>query len=132
MYLSVQVSESLGRLIVPWTIIEFLEEGLSFGDLLSCIKAGRFSVIEVSDDLKQAKLLKTFIGNKPDALIVSGSDQYVIAVFSQFGIYVKFSVELPKEEAAIPVSHPNAFSIMIAAQRRVQLGDNGLPNPKVV
>ena len=57
MYLSVQVSESLGRLIVSWTIIEFLEEGLSFGDLLSCIKAGRFSVIEVSDDLKRAKLL---------------------------------------------------------------------------
>ena len=64
MYLSVQVSESLGRLIVPWTIIEFLEEGLLFGDLLSCIKAGRFSVIEVSDDLKRAKLLKTFVGNK--------------------------------------------------------------------
>jgi len=35
MYLSVQVMESLGRLIVPWTIIEFHEEGLSFGDLLS-------------------------------------------------------------------------------------------------
>ena len=59
MYLSMQVSESLGRLIVSWTIIEFLGEELSFGDLLSCIKAGRFSVIEVSDDLKRVKLLKT-------------------------------------------------------------------------
>ena len=58
MYLSVQVSESLGRLIVPWTIIEFLEEGLSFGDLLSCIKASCFSVIEVSDDLKRASYCK--------------------------------------------------------------------------
>ena len=57
MYLSVQVSKSFGRLIVPWTIIEFLEEGLSFGDLLSCIKADHFSVIEVSDDLKRVKLL---------------------------------------------------------------------------
>ena len=132
MYLSVQVSESLGRLIVPWTIIEFLEEGLSFGDLLSCIKAGRFSVVEVSDDLKQAKLSKTFVGNKPDALIVSGSDQCVMAVCSQFGIYVKFSVELPEEEVDVPISRPNAFSVMIAAQRRVQSGDNGLPNPKVV
>ena len=46
MYLSVQVSESLGRLIVPWTIIEFLEEGLSFGDLLSCIKAGVFQSLK--------------------------------------------------------------------------------------
>ena len=65
MYLSVQVSESLGRHIVSWTIIEFLKEGLSFGDLLSCINFGRFSVIEVSGDLKRAKLLKTFVGNKP-------------------------------------------------------------------
>ena len=47
------------------------------------------------------------IGNKPDVLIVSGSDQCVMAVCSQFGIYVsiyvKFSVELPKEEVAVPV-----------------------------
>ena len=92
MYLSVQVSKSLGRLIIPWTIIEFLREELLFGDLLSCIKAGRFSVIEVSDDLKRVKLLKTFVGNKPDALIVSGNDQCVIVVCSPFGIYVKFSV----------------------------------------
>ena len=85
------MSESLGRLIVPWTMIEFLEEGLSFGDLLSCIKASHFSVIEVSDDIKRAKLLKTFVGNKrnkPDALIVSGSDQCIIAVCSQFSIII--------------------------------------------
>ena len=82
------MSESLGRLIVSWTIIEFLGEELSFGDLLSCIKASRFSVIEVSDDLKRAKLLKTFVGNKPDALIVSGSDQCIIAVCSQFSIII--------------------------------------------
>jgi len=52
MYLSVQVSKSLGRFIVPWTVIEFHKEGLSFGDLLSSIKASHFSVIEVSDHLK--------------------------------------------------------------------------------
>ena len=96
MYLSVQVSKSLDRLIIPWTIIKFLEEGLSLGDLLSCIKASHFSVIEVSDDLKRAKLLKTFVRNKPDALIVSGSDQCEMAICSQFGLYVKFSVELKK------------------------------------
>lgn len=45
---------------------------------------------------------------------------------------MKFSVKLPEEEAAVPVSCPNAFSIMIAAQSRVQLRDNGLLNPKVV
>ena len=51
MHLSVQVSKTLGRSIVPWTvIIEFYKEGLSFGDLLSSINKGQFfSVIEVSD-----------------------------------------------------------------------------------
>ena len=61
--------------------------------------------------------MKTFVGNKPDALMVLGSDQCVITVCLQFGIYVKFSVELPKEETAVLVSRPNAFSIMIAAQK---------------
>ena len=77
-------------------------------------------------------MLKTYVGNKPDSLIVSGSDQCIIAVCSQFGVYVNFSVELPKEETDVLVSRPNAFSIMIAAQRRIQLGDNGLLYPKVV
>ena len=45
MYLSVQVSETLGRLIVPWTIIEFHEEGLSFGDLLSSVVLSLYAVI---------------------------------------------------------------------------------------
>ena len=31
--LSVQVNESLGRLIVLWTAIEFYEDELSFGEL---------------------------------------------------------------------------------------------------
>ena len=35
--LSVQVNEGLGGLIVPWTAIEFHENRLSFGDLLSSI-----------------------------------------------------------------------------------------------
>ena len=91
--ISVKVSKSLGRIIVPWSDIEFHEKALSFGDLLSCTKASRFSVIEVSDNLKQAKLLKTFIGSKPDVLIVSGSDKCIIAVCSQFSICIKLSVE---------------------------------------
>ena len=30
MYISVQVNESLSRLVVPWTVIKVHEEGLSF------------------------------------------------------------------------------------------------------
>ena len=35
MYLSIQVSKNVGRIIVPLAVIEFHEEELSFGDLLS-------------------------------------------------------------------------------------------------
>ena len=93
MYISVQVTIVLGRVIVPWTIVDFHEENVTFSEFFSCIKAGQYH-IEVTEELKRARLLKTFVGNKVDALIVSGIDQCVIPVCSQFGIYVKFAVEL--------------------------------------
>ena len=57
----------------------------------------------MSDDLKRPELLKTFIGNKPDALIVLGSDQWVITVCSQFGIYVKFSTDVSNDLINFPM-----------------------------
>ena len=43
-------------------------------EFFSCIKAGQYH-IEVTEELKTARLLKTFVGgNKIDALIVSGID----------------------------------------------------------
>lgn len=45
----------MGRLIVLWTIIDLHEEGLTFGETFNCIKADHYQVIEVSEDLKQAK-----------------------------------------------------------------------------
>jgi len=53
-------------------------------------------------------------------------------VCAQFGNYVKFVVELPELKDPEPVLLPNAFAIMKASQRCLQLGDKGLPFPEVV
>ena len=41
MYISVQVAIVLGRVIVPWTIVDFHEEDVTFSELSSCIKVGQ-------------------------------------------------------------------------------------------
>ena len=51
----------LGRVIVPWTIVDFHEENVTFSEFFSCIKAGQYH-IEVTEELKRARLLKTFVG----------------------------------------------------------------------
>ena len=85
MCVSIQVSKSLSRFIVSWTFIEFHKERLSFGNLIRSMKPGSFLIIEVSDDLKQPKLSKMFIANKTRCS--SGSNQYAVALCSQFGIH---------------------------------------------
>ena len=64
---NVQVTIVLGRVIVPWTIVDFHEENVTFSEFFSCIKAGQYHN-EVTEELKRARLLKTFVGNKIDAL----------------------------------------------------------------
>ena len=88
--------------------------------------------MEVSEDLKEAKLIRTFVGAKMETLMVASSGQSVLKVCAQFGNYVKFIVELPEPKDPEPVLLPIAFAIMKASQRRLQLGDNGLPFPEVV
>ena len=60
MYISVQVTIVLGRVIVSWTIVDFHEENVTFSEFFSCIKAGQYH-IEVTEELKRARLLKTFV-----------------------------------------------------------------------
>ena len=84
------------------------------------------------DDLKRAVLLRTFVGAKMETLMVASSGQSVLRVCAQFGNYVKFVVELLELKDPEPVLLPNAFAIVKASQRRLQLGDNGLPFPEVV
>ena len=132
MFVSVQVTASLGRPIVQWSILEINEDSMTFADLFEAIKAGRFEVISMSEELKKAKLSKTFVGTKTDGLMATSSNQ-TLRVCSQFGNYIRFSVDLVEEDSVrLPATLPNAFAIMAASQRRLQLGDNGLPFPVVV
>ena len=41
-------------------------------------------------------------------------------------------MELPSRQPSEPVLVSNAFAVMNAAQRRLQVGDNGLPFPEQV
>ena len=75
MLLTVQVVASLGRPLVPWSIIELNDEEVTFTVLFERIQAGSFDIIEVSDDLKRAQLSRTFVGSKRDALMTIGNDQ---------------------------------------------------------
>ena len=127
MYISCQITVNFGRPIVPWSIIELHHEGSTFQKLFKEVKAGYFDVIPVSDELKRAKLLSTYVGVKKEALIKTSSSQCVISVCLQFGNFVKLCAELSEETQQDTMPLSNAFSVMIAAQRRLELGDNGLP-----
>ena len=61
MLLCINISASLGRLLVPRNI---LEVNVTFKDLFISIQAGCFDNVAVSDDLKSAKLVRLFVGRK--------------------------------------------------------------------
>ena len=56
MYKSVQVTIVLGRVIVPWIIVDFHEENVTFSEFFSCIKAGQYH-IEVTG-IKESEVIK--------------------------------------------------------------------------
>lgn len=89
MYLSVLVTCGLGRPIVPWSILEVSDEDKSFENLLESLQAGCFDLVEVSEDLKKAKLKKCLVGVKADSLMVASNSQSVCRICTQFGCYVK-------------------------------------------
>ena len=98
-FISVQVTAALGRPIVQWSILEINEDSLTFSNLFEAIHAGRFEVISMSEELKKSKLTKTFVGTKADGLMATSSNQ-TLRVCTQFGNYVRFSVDLQQEDPA--------------------------------
>ena len=127
------MTAGLGRPIVPWSIVEVNDEEKTFEGLFESLKAGCFDVVPVSSDLRRAKLLKTFVGVKTDSLMIVSNAQRAATICAQFGGYVKMIVEVADtNNDPEPAMLPNAFSILMASQRRLQLGDNGLPFPKTV
>lgn len=133
MLLSITVSASLGRSLLPWTIAEVNEDDYTFETLFTNIQGGRFDAVTISDELKTARLLRSLVGHKRDELMVTSNGLSVLRVCREFWKFVRFSVELPSrpslsEQALVS----NAFAVMNAAQRRLQVGDNGLPFPEPV
>ena len=128
MFLSVCVAVSLGRRLVSWTIIEIVGEDKTFETLFNEIKAGKFDCINIDDDLRRARLLKTLVGPDKDNLMTTSSTQSVMAICEGFGKYIKFVVEI-EETAGTSTQLPalNAFAIMTAAQKQMQVGDSRLP-----
>ena len=50
MFLSVCVAVSLGRRLVPWTIVDLQSEDRTFQTLFTQMKAGRFQCVQVGDE----------------------------------------------------------------------------------
>ena len=135
MLLSVTISVSLGRSLLPWTIIEMNDNAFTFEALFTCIQGGRFDAVTITDDLKRARLVRSLVGQQRDELMATSNGLSVLEVCREFGKFVQFSVELSSQQTsagAEPMLVPNAFAVMTAAQRRLQVGDNGLPFPEQV
>lgn len=70
---------------------------------------------------------------KTDSLMAASSTQYVVRICTQFGTFVKMSVEIvnmnPDPE---PVQLRNAFTVLMDSQRQLQHGNNGLPFSRTV
>ena len=95
MLLSITVSASLGRSLLPWTIVEVNEDDYTFETLFTNIQGGRFDAVTISDELKTARLLRSLVGHKRDELMVISNGLSVLGVCREFGKFVRFSVELP-------------------------------------
>ena len=105
MLLCVNVSATLGRSLVSWTIIEVNDESYTFDSLFASIRAGRFDSVVVSEELrKAAKLLRSLVGSKRDELMATSNGQLVLDVCREFGKYVRVSVGLVDEEPPPPVT----------------------------
>ena len=83
----------------------------------------------MNDELKHATLSQVLIGSDKDKLMVTSASQSVFNICEEFGKYVRFVVETGEQAAPLQSLSPtnNVFAVMIAAQRQIQQGDNGVP-----
>ena len=84
---------SLGRSLLPWTIIEVNEDTYTFEALFTSIQGGRFDAVTISES---ARLLRSLVGHKRDELKIMATSNglSVLEVCQEFGKFVRFSVEL--------------------------------------
>lgn len=133
MYICVSVSVKFGPQLVPWTVVELAEDS-SFDAMFLKIQAGAFDIIPVSDNLRKSILVQALAGSTKESLNVVSTTASVLGVCGIFGATVKFVVEVEENDDTGSSSSlqqlPNAFSVLLQAQRVLQRGINGLPNKK--
>ncbi len=127
MFITISIKILLGKRIVPWTIVDLLTEDRTFSAVFSEVKAGKHDSIPVCDELKRATIKQVLVGHTIDKLVVVSENQSVFTICQAFGKVVEFRVELLEEQNLYLIPTKNAFDVMAMAQRRAQLGDNGVP-----
>jgi len=133
MYVSVCVAVTCSTVTVPWTIIEVTED-VTFRVLFEKLQAGVFDIIS-SEKLCLSRLRTVRVGSSKESLNIVSDTSSVHSVCSSFGSFIKYEVEVCEDTSDSSISKvakaPNAFSIMMQAQRTLQLGNKGLPHRKV-
>ena len=100
-----------------------------FQNLFCDIKVGCFDAIPVLHELTHVQLMKTFVGSKPEALVVTAPSHCIFSMCTLFDTYIKFSVQLVEDDSVTGVTatgsstdqQRNAFIILTAAQKQLQL-----------
>ena len=89
--ISVHVISS-NHCIVLWSVVT-VEPTSSFDNLLSSLKAGKYSVVSPSEFLSQASLESVSVGKEKSSMSVVGKDMNVSDVCHSFGSYVRLKVD---------------------------------------
>ena len=76
MLLCVNVSASLGRSLVPRTIIGVKEESYTFESLFTSKQAGRLDSVMFTEELKKAKLSRPLVGSKRNEFINNNNEKH--------------------------------------------------------
>jgi len=82
--------------IVAWSVIS-VEDDMTFTNLLDSVKAGKYTIILVSEKLARSEIEKVFVGTDKTALSMVDQRLNVVEVTSKFGSYVKFAVKCEDE-----------------------------------
>ena len=82
--------------IVSWSVVSVEES----------VKAGKYTIIPVSEKLACSEIEKVFVGTDKTALSMVDQRLNVVEVTSKFGSYVKFAVKCEDEHQPSLVPRP--------------------------
>jgi len=74
-----------------------VEDDMTFTNLFHSVKAGKYTIIPVSEKLARSEIEKVFVGTDKTALSMVDQRLNVVEMTSKFGSYVKFAVKCEDE-----------------------------------